>query len=56
MRYAIVDENNIIVNIIICDTDDIAAQFGAIPVREDLGIGEAYQPPAPEPELFFDIV
>lgn len=50
MRYAIVDENGVITNIIICESDEIAIQFGAIPVREDLGIGDEYAVPIPEPE------
>lgn len=50
MRYAIVDENSNITNIIICESDEIAAQFGAIPVCEDLGPGDEYAAPIPEPE------
>ena len=49
MRYAIVDENGMITNIIICESDEIAAQFGAIPVCEDLGPGDEYAAPIPEP-------
>ena len=51
MRYAIVDENGMITNIIICESDEIAAQFSALPVREDLGIGDEYTAPISEPEV-----
>lgn len=49
MEYCIV-EDGIIVNIIICDSDEIAAEFGAQPSYADAAIGQPYSPPEPEPE------
>ena len=45
MEYLIV-ENNVITNIIVCDNDDIAAKFGALPSYEGAAIGKPYQPAA----------
>lgn len=49
MEYCIV-EDGIIVNIIVCDSDEIAAEFGAQPSYEGAAIGQPYNPPEPEPE------
>lgn len=48
MNYCILS-GNIITNIIVCDSDEIAAQFGAVPSYDGASIGEEYAPP-PEPE------
>lgn len=48
MNYCILT-NNTITNIIVCDSDEIAAQFGAVPSYDGARIGDAYDPP-PEPE------
>lgn len=44
MNYCIV-EDKIITNIIVCDSDETAAQFGAVPSYEGARIGEPYDPP-----------
>lgn len=50
MNYCIIS-NNIITNIIICASDEIAAQFGAVPSYDGARIGDSYDPPPPpEPE------
>ena len=49
-NYCILSEN-IITNIIVCASDEIAAQFGAVPSYEGARIGDPYDPPpAPDPE------
>lgn len=48
MDYCVLGDN-IIINIIVCDSDEIAAQFGASPSYEGARIGDTYDPP-PEPE------
>ena len=50
MDYLIITDN-IITNIIVCASDEIAAQFGAVPSYDGARIGDPYDPPpAPEPE------
>lgn len=49
MKYCIV-EDGIIANMIICDSDEIAAEFGAVPGYSGAAIGQPYSPPEPEPE------
>lgn len=49
MNYCIVDSNGIIENIIVCESDKIAAQFGAVASYDGAAIGEAYSPPPPPP-------
>lgn len=50
MDYLIITDN-IITNIIVCASDEIAAQFGAVPSYDGARIGDPYEPPpAPEPE------
>ena len=54
MNYCILT-NNTITNIIVCDSDEIAAQFGAVPSYDGARIGGAYEPPPePEPEPTLD--
>lgn len=48
MNYLIV-ENGIIANIIVCENDEIAAKFNAIPYYEGASIGAEYAPPSPTP-------
>ena len=50
MDYLIVSDN-IITNIIVCASDEIAAQFGAVPSYDGARIGDPYDPPPPpDPE------
>ena len=48
MDYLLITDNTI-TNIIVCDDDQTAASFGAVPWYEGAKIGDAYSPP-PEPE------
>ena len=53
MDYLIITDN-IITNIIVCASDEAAAQFGAVPSYDGARIGDPYNPPpppAPEPTL-----
>lgn len=45
MNYCIVDADGIIENIIVCESDEVAAQFGAVASYDGAAIGEAYSPP-----------
>lgn len=49
MDYLLI-EDGVIVNIIVCEDDETAALFGAVPSYEGATIGAAYAPPPPEPE------
>ena len=49
MDYCILSHKDTISNIIVCDDDETAAQFGAVPSYDGARIGDSYQPP-PEPE------
>lgn len=54
MDYLIITDN-IITNIIVCASDEVAAQFGAVPSYDGARIGDPYDPPpAPEPEPTLD--
>lgn len=44
MKYCIVDSNNIITNIIICDNDESAAALGAVIGYDSANIGDVYDP------------
>lgn len=48
MNYCIVNSDGIIENIIVCESDEVAAQFGAVASYDGATIGEAYSPP-PQP-------
>lgn len=48
MDYCILTDS-IITNIIVCDSDKTAAQFGGVPSYDGAKIGDTYNPP-PEPE------
>lgn len=50
MDYLLITDN-IITNIIVCASDEVAAQFGAVPGYDGARIGDPYDPPpAPDPE------
>ena len=50
MDYLIVSDNTI-TNIIVCASDEIASQFGAVPSYDGARIGDPYDPPPPpDPE------
>lgn len=49
MNYCIINSDNIIENIIVCESDEVAAQFGAVASYDGAAIGEAYNPPPPPP-------
>ena len=44
MDYLIITDN-IITNIIVCASDEAAAQFGAMPSYDGARIGDPYAPP-----------
>ena len=50
MNYCIVNADGIIENTIVCESDEVAEQFGAVASYDGAAIGEAYDPPPPEPE------
>ena len=50
MDYLLI-ENGVIVNIIICEDDETAALFGAVPSYDGAAIGDTYSPPAPPPTI-----
>lgn len=54
MNYLIV-EDGVIVNIIVCDNDEIAAKFGAVASYEGANIGAEYSPPAPETSVWDEL-
>lgn len=49
MNYCIVNSDSIIENIIVCESDEVAAQFGAVASYDTAAIGAAYSPPPPPP-------
>ena len=49
MNYCIVNADGIIENIIVCEDDVTAAEFGAVQSYDGAVIGQAYDPPDPEP-------
>ena len=49
MNYCIVNDQNVIENIIVCESDEVAARFGAVASYDGAAIGEAYSPPPPPP-------
>ena len=54
MNFCILSDDNTITNIIVCDNDEAAEQFGAVPSYDGARIGDPYNPPpppAPEPTL-----
>lgn len=49
MNYCIVNDQNVIENIIVCENDEIAAEFHALPSYATAAIGGIYNPPPPPP-------
>ncbi len=49
MDYCILSAENTIEDIIVCDSDIMAQEFGAVPSYDGARIGEAYNPPGPAP-------
>lgn len=49
MDFCIV-QNGMIANMIICENDEIAEEFGAVPSYEGARIGDTYDPPPTPPE------
>ena len=47
MNYCILDSSKIIANIIICESDEIAKEFNAVPSYDSARIGDTYDPPIP---------
>lgn len=54
MNYCIVNNENIIENIIVAD-EEFAESIGAKPSYDGATIGEAYNPPAPDPTWNEDV-
>ena len=48
MNYLIV-KDNVITNIIVCDNDEIASEFGALPSYKSAAIGDVYSPTIEKP-------
>ena len=51
MNYCILDSKKIIINIIVCESDEIAAEFGALPSYDGAKIGDKYNPPIPVSQM-----
>lgn len=49
MNYCIVNADGIIENIIVCESDEVAAQFWAVESYDGATIGTSYNPPPPPP-------
>ena len=49
MNFCVVNHEGIIENVIVCDDDATAKEFGAVPGYEGAAIGEKYSPPPPPP-------
>lgn len=47
MKMYCIIKNGVIINIIVCESDEIAAEFGALPSYDGAKIGEKYNPPIP---------
>lgn len=45
MDYCILDSEKIITNMIVCKSDEIATDFGALPSYNGAKIGDKYDPP-----------
>ena len=54
MNYCIVNDENIIENIIVAD-EEFAELIGAKPSYDGAAIGEAYNPPPPDPTWNEDV-
>ena len=51
MDYCILNDENIIENMIVCEDDATAEAFWAVPSYEGAKIGDTYDPPPPPPTL-----
>lgn len=51
MAYCILDSSKSIINIIVCESDEIAAEFGALPSYDGAKIGDKYNPPIPVSQM-----
>lgn len=51
MNYCVLNGSGLIENIIVCASDEIATQFGAVPFYGGAKIGEVYSPPPDPPTL-----
>lgn len=49
MDYCILNDENIIENMIVCENDTTAELFGAVPAYGGARIGDPYAPPSPAP-------
>lgn len=49
-EYCVLDPMQTIVNIIVCENDEIAAEFGAVPYYHGAKIGDPYSPPPSDKE------
>lgn len=49
MNYCVLNDDNIIENIIVCEDDAAASEFSAVPSYDGAEIGDAYAPPPPPP-------
>lgn len=47
MNYCILDSEKMIINMIVCESDAIATEFGALPSYDGAKIGDKYDPPIP---------
>lgn len=47
MKMYCIIKNGVIINIIVCESDEIAAEFGALPSYDGAKIGDKYNPPIP---------
>lgn len=45
MNYCILNSEKIIINIIVCESNEIAVEFGALPSYDGAKIGDKYDPP-----------
>lgn len=49
MNFCVVNPDGIIENVIVCDDDATAKEFGAVPGYEGARIGDPYVAPPPQP-------
>lgn len=51
MKMYCIIKNGVIINIIVCESDEIAAEFGALPSYDGAKIGDKYNPPIPVSQM-----
>jgi hypothetical protein len=49
MNFCVVNPDGIIENVIVCEDEATAKEFGAVPGYEDARIGDIYIAPPPQP-------